>query len=81
MLTTFDKILGWNIRVIMARKKISQKSLALSMGVHQSAVSRMITGKRSISAYELMLISSILSESESYILDRVREEFLYGFED
>lgn len=60
MARTFEEIIGRNLNRILYDEKISQQELAKAVGVSEVAISKMVKGKKVISAEKLTAVEKFL---------------------
>jgi transcriptional regulator with XRE-family HTH domain len=60
MARTFEEIIGRNLNRILYDEKISQQELAKAVGVSEVAISKMVKGKKVISAERLTAAEKFL---------------------
>ncbi len=60
MARTFEEIIGRNLNRILYDEKISQQDLAKAAGVSEVAISKMVKGKKVISAEKLTAVEKFL---------------------
>lgn len=58
----------------MSQQGLSQNDMAVSMGIHRSAFSKILAGQRQVKAVEVRLIAELLGQSTAQILARLAGE-------
>lgn len=70
-MSEYRKTLALNVRWARRQAHMSQADLALRLGIDKTAVSRIETGQRGVSAEELARIADVFGVSTDGLLGRV----------